>query len=118
MGQITMSGIDQGNVDASEVHKLSRALGLKTSQGKKALVHAMKCVQLLDRKQQDYGPNNIAYSGELGIAVRMQDKVCRLRHILESKGEVQFEAKTDTYMDMTNYGIIGIMLENGEWEEK
>ena len=113
-----MNGIDQGSVDASEVHKLSRALGLKTSQGKKALVHAMKCVQLLDRKQQDYGPNNIAYSGELGIAVRVMDKCCRLRHILENGGEVQFEAKTDTYMDMTNYGIIGIMLENGDWQEK
>ena len=48
----------------------------------------------------------------------MQDKVCRLRHILDNKGEVQFEAKTDTYMDMTNYGIIGIMLENGDWQEK
>ena len=55
MGRIIMNGIDQGSVDASEVHKLSRALGLKTSQGKKALVHAMKCVQLLDRKQQDTG---------------------------------------------------------------
>lgn len=113
-----MSVIGRENVDASELIELSRQLGLKTSQGKKALEYSLKCVQLLDRKQQDYGPNNIAYSGELGIAVRVMDKCCRLRHILESKGDVQFEAKTDTYMDMTNYGLIGMMLENGEWEEK
>ena len=113
-----MSVIGRENVDASELIELSRQLGLKTSQGKKALEYSLKCVQLLDRKQQDYGPNNIAYSGELGIAVRVMDKCCRLRHILESKGDVQFEAKTDTYMDMANYGLIGMMLENGEWEEK
>ena len=113
-----MSELGQGSVESSELLKLSRALGLKTSQGKKALEYSLKCVQLLDRKQQDYGPNNIAYSGELGIAVRVMDKCCRLRHILENGGDVQFEAKTDTYMDMANYGLIGMMLENGEWEEK
>lgn len=113
-----MSELGQGSVESSELFKLGKQLGLKTSQGKKALEYSLKCVQLLDRKQQDYGPNNIAYSGELGIAVRVMDKCCRLRHILENGGDVQFEAKTDTYMDMTNYGLIGMMLENGEWEEK
>ena len=35
---------------------------------------AMECVQLFDTKQQDYGSNNISSSGELGIAVRLQDQ--------------------------------------------
>jgi len=113
-----MNDLGQSNVENSDIIELGRQLGLKTPQGKKALEYSLKCVQLLDRKQQDYGPNNIAYSGELGIAVRVMDKCCRLRHILESKGDVQFEAKTDTYMDMANYGLIGMMLDNGDWDKK
>ena len=58
---------------------------------------------------------NISFSGELGIAVRTQDKVCRLRHILGKGGEVNHEAKRDTYMDMANYGLIGMMLDDGSW---
>ena len=92
-------------------------LGLETSQGKRALALAFSCVQLLDTKQQDYGPNNISFSGELGIAVRQQDKVCRLRHLLTKGGKARHEAKRDTYMDMANYGLIGLMLDDGTWVE-
>ena len=97
------------------VATVSEQLGLETAQGKRALALALECVRLLDTKQQDYGPNNISFSGELGIAVRTQDKVCRLRHILSKGGEANHEAKRDTYMDMANYGLIGVMLDDGSW---
>ena len=98
------------------VATVSEQLGLETAQGKRALALALECVRLLDTKQQDYGPNNISFSGELGIAVRTQDKVCRLRHILGKGGEANHEAKRDTYMDMANYGLIGMMLDDNTWE--
>ena len=97
------------------VANVSEQLGLETAQGKRALALALECIQLLDSKQQDYGPNNISFSGELGIAVRAQDKVCRLRHLLGKGGEANHEAKRDTYMDMANYGLIGMMLDDGSW---
>ena len=97
--------------------QISVELGLETSQGKRALALALECIRLLDSKQQDYGPNNISYSGELGIAVRQQDKVCRLRHLLGKGGEARHESKRDTYMDMANYGLIGLMLDDGTWVE-
>ena len=54
-----MSELGQGSVESSELFKLGKQLGLKTSQGKKALEYSLKCVQLLDRKQQDYGPREV-----------------------------------------------------------
>lgn len=96
---------------------ISVELKLETAQGKRALALALECVRLLDSKQQDYGPNNISYSGELGIAVRQQDKVCRLRHLLENGRQAKHEALRDTYMDMANYGLIGLMLDDGTWTE-
>jgi hypothetical protein len=97
--------------------QISVELGLETPQGKRALALALECIQLLDSKQQDYGPRNISYSGELGIAVRQQDKVCRLKHLLENGRKANHESKRDTYMDMANYGLIGLMLDDGTWTE-
>ena len=93
-------------------------LMLRTGQGKRALKLALEGVQLLDRKQLDYGPNNILYSGEMGIIVRCQDKICRLRHLLEKGGDAQNESLEDSYRDLANYGIIGMMLHRWEWEDK
>ena len=81
---------------------------------------AMECVQLFDTKQQDYGSNNISSSGELGIAVRLQDKVSRMRHILinQLKGQanVNHEALEDTYKDAANYALIGLLLQRKRWK--
>tara|TARA_R100000808_G_scaffold6998_1_gene20587 strand:+ start:25587 stop:25874 length:288 start_codon:yes stop_codon:yes gene_type:complete len=88
---------------------------IKTAMGKEALQLAMRFVQVLDSKQQDYGSDNILISGELGVVVRAQDKLCRLRHLLKKNGEVNHEGIDDSWMDLANYGIIGHMLHNGVW---
>jgi len=93
-------------------------LELKTGQGRRLLELAHENVQLADRKQQDYGPNNILYSGEMGIIVRCQDKLCRLKHMLEKNGGVQNESIEDSYRDLANYALIGILLRRGDWEDK
>ena len=77
-------------------------------------------------KQQDYGSNNISSSGELGIAVRLQDKVSRMRHILlkeltaQEKSAHVFKANheslEDTYKDAANYALIGLLLQRKRWK--
>ena len=54
---------------------ISTALGVRTEMGVEMVRAAMECVQLFDTKQQDYGSNNISSSGELGIAVRLQQEL-------------------------------------------
>ena len=69
-------------INDDKVDFISTALGVRTEMVVEMVRAAMECVQLFDTKQQDYGSNNISSSGELGIAVRLQDKVSRMRHIL------------------------------------
>jgi len=95
-------------------------LGVQTDMGVEMLRIFCECVQLFDTKQQDYGSTNIAACGEMGIAVRLQDKVSRMQNLLlkELKGEsgVNHESLEDTYKDAANYAMIGLMLKHGLWK--
>ena len=95
-------------------------LGIKTEMGVEQLRAACECVQLFDTKQQDYGSTNIAACGEMGIAVRLQDKVSRMQNLLhkELKGEssINHESLEDTYKDAANYAMIGLLLRRGLWK--
>ena len=100
------------------------SLEIKTDMGRAIIPIAFECINLFDRKQQDYGSSNIAMSGDLGVAVRLTDKVCRLQHLLRKRiknegdaaVELQNESIEDTFMDTANYGLIGMMLERGIWK--
>ena len=70
---------------------------------------------LLIKKHLDYGPRNIADFGELGVLVRLNDKVQRLRHILASGKQPANEAIEDTWRDIANYGLIGYLVRMGYW---
>ena len=93
-------------------------LGIQTEMGVEMLRAACECVQLFDTKQLDYGSSNIALGGEMGIAVRLQDKVSRMRNLLlkELKGDanVNHESLEDTFKDAANYGMIGLILKQAE----
>lgn len=69
--------------------------------------------QVFCMKQQDYGPENIACAGEVGVAVRCMDKVARLRN-LDGKDPL-YEATEDTWVDLADYGVIGYMVHRGWW---
>lgn len=77
---------------------------------------------LLIRKQMDYGPRNIMDSpgGPIsGITVRLFDKLARLRNLIEnSNGEAQFESLRDTLLDISNYGLIGVMVLDNTFDDK
>ena len=112
-------------INDDKVDFISTALGVRTEMGVEMVRAAMECVQLFDTKQQDYGSNNISSSGELGIAVRLQDKVSRMRHILlkELTAQEKFahvfkanhESLEDTYKDAANYALIGLLLQRKRW---
>ncbi len=95
-------------------------LELKTDMGREIVKVALECMKLFDDKQQDYGSTNISASGEIGVAVRLQDKVSRMRHILLKgmRGEngINNEPLADTYQDVANYGMIGMLLNRNRWK--
>lgn len=92
-------------------------LGLRTQNGVAALFTALECVQLLDKKQQDYGSRNISDYGEFGVLVRINDKLQRLRNLLTTQAEPNNESIEDTWRDEANYGIIGLLLRRGQWSQ-
>jgi len=95
-------------------------LELKTDMGREIVLVALDCIKLFDDKQQDYGSDNIAATRQIGIAVRLQDKVARMRHILmksiRGDDNINNESLADTYKDVANYGMIGWVLHKGKWK--
>lgn len=64
-------------------------------------------------KQRDYGPNNIRLSpfGEMqGLLTRINDKVQRAVHLVNTDSDGENESLRDTFLDLMNYGAIGVML--------
>ena len=80
----------------------------------------LEALELFDSKQLDYGPGNISEFGELGIVVRTNDKMARLKNLLFTDGQwspnnAQNESIEDTYLDIANYGLIGLLCLRGKW---
>lgn len=75
-------------------------------------------VELAERKNHDYSPLNISVCGLKGIAVRLVDKAMRLNTLTEKgvEAEVKDETLEDTLVDISNYGLIGLMLKRGWWD--
>ena len=74
--------------------------------------------QLLLLKHNDYGPKNISQSpgGPLnGLRVRMWDKQARINHLLESGNGPENESLRDSFADLANYAIIGLLVLDGVW---
>lgn len=87
------------------------------------ILHELR--DLMIHKQRDYGPGNITAFGELGVLVRLSDKLERLKHLClttDDQGTVQWhpteplnETVDDTLRDLANYAIIALMLRRQWW---
>ena len=79
-----------------------------------AVIDAVKV--MLDR-QRKYGCSNIAVFGGAGVVVRASDKVNRLKHAYFEDGaiDVPDESLGDSFLDLLNYGAIGLICVKGEW---
>ena len=85
--------------------------------------------EMFARKHMDYGLNNIALGGNLtnsedkkfsltGLCIRLTDKISRLKNLLiNGKNFVEGESMEDTFIDIANYGIIGLLVGRDKWKK-
>lgn len=75
-------------------------------------------LDVLIKKQSDYGPKNIALApgGPInGLRVRMHDKMSRINHLVDSGATPENESLRDSFLDMLNYSAIALMVLDGDW---
>lgn len=77
----------------------------------------MRATALFDKKHSDYGKQNISFSGQIGIVVRMMDKLARIQNLMDKGVDPQNESLEDSWDDLMNYAAIGKLLGNGKWDE-
>ncbi len=87
-----------------------------TPLGREALKIAIENIALFDKKNRDYGSGNIAAFGEYGVMVRVSDKFERLKNLLRNVQDPNNESIEDTWLDISNYGLIGQMLRKRLWK--
>jgi hypothetical protein len=76
---------------------------------------------LLISKHRDYGPKNISLApgGAInGLRVRMHDKLARINNLVDSGADPEHESLEDSFKDMANYAIIGLLVLRGQWDNE
>ena len=85
--------------------------------------------EMFARKHLDYGLNNIALGGDLtnsddkkfsltGLTIRLTDKISRLKNlIIHGRNYVKGEGMEDTFIDIANYGISGMLVGRDKWKK-
>jgi hypothetical protein len=76
--------------------------------------------ELLLSKHRDYGPKNISQApgGPInGLRVRMHDKLARISNLVDSGADPQHESLEDSFKDMANYAIIGLLVLREQWDK-
>ena len=82
--------------------------------------------KLFCQKQMDYGPSNISVGTDLateadvklsltGLWFRMNDKIQRIKNLLMNNQKVNNEPIEDSFLDVSNYGIMATIVKNGKW---
>lgn len=77
-----------------------------------------EAINILIGRHADYGPGNIAnaYPDPLtALIVRMGDKTERIKHLLSKGGGTYGERMRDSWIDLANYALIGVMVQDGTW---
>jgi hypothetical protein len=85
--------------------------------------------ELFACKMMDYGLSNISLGSTLekeedislsitGIWLRCNDKINRLKNLLQRNGKnyVKGEAMIDSFIDISNYGIIAQLVMKNKWK--
>ena len=82
--------------------------------------------ELFLHKQHDYGPGNISVGTQLqteeeihlsltGLWFRMNDKIQRMKTLLMSSQKANNEPLEDSFLDVSNYGIMSTIVSNKKW---
>ena len=84
--------------------------------------------ELFCRKQFDYGPGNISVGTQLktqeekdfsllGLWFRKNDKIQRLQNLFIKQTDPENESIEDSYLDLSNYSIISLLVKRGKWSK-
>ena len=79
-------------------------------------------MSLLLKKNKDYGAKNIsdAPGGAInGLRVRMHDKLARINNLYDNSRDLapDNEPFEDSFKDLANYAIIGLLVLRGDWKK-
>lgn len=69
------------------------------------------------KKHKDYGKGNILSVKELGIAMRISEKIERIKHILIQGSVPANESIDETWTDVAVYAVIAKLVRSGEFEK-
>jgi hypothetical protein len=116
----TFAGMFENIGDCVREHYDTRLLthiwgvGCEASRGLRALGlwDPEEMLDILVRKQNDYGHENINAFGIVGLAVRISDKIARYRNLDGRDNQVANESYLDTLKDMVGYAVIAQMYAN------
>ena len=70
-------------------------------------------LEMFLKKHRDYGKGNILANKELGIAMRVSEKVERLKHLLMTGNQPTNEQIEETWVDIGVYSIIAVLYRRG-----
>ncbi len=70
-------------------------------------------LEMFLKKHRDYGKGNILANKELGIAMRVSEKIERLKHLLMTGNKPTNEQIEETWVDIGVYSVIAVLLRRG-----
>jgi len=73
---------------------------------------------LLKKKNEMYGDENIIKIGKEGIIIRITEKLERLKYLLKNNKNPQCKPIEDSWKDIAGYSIIELMLERNKLKEE
>ncbi len=126
--KIGQAAIDQQGTKVSEAVEVFENEYPELSEEFKRITEEM--YEMFARKHMDYGLNNIALGGDIinnkddkkfsltGLCIRLTDKISRLKNLLiNGRSFVKGEGMEDTFIDIANYGIIGLLVGRDKWKK-
>lgn len=102
-------------------------LNLTTDLARAVVPVLIRNLVTLERKQRDYGPQNLIKFGVDGVIVRMSDKMERIINLSARRREelakgIELptfnEPMSDSFLDQSNYGLIGYVMDRGLWPKR
>lgn len=103
------------------VNQIWSSLGCTEQQTKKIIAQFIDDIELFDKKQRDYGTNNISKFGTFGILVRASDKLERLANLYAKAKKTEIEKIEanepieDSWADLSVYSAIARVVDKGDW---
>ncbi len=97
--------------------EITTLLDLDTTLVRAVVPVVLENLMLMNRKQHDYGSLNLTKFGVPGIVVRTSDKLERLVQLTRpgAQAQVSEESIADTLRDLSNYGLIGYVMQKNLW---